>query len=453
MSRKNYIFIFLVILAICRINEASGAAINPFTGEYFPDAGPHGVVSSRTGEFFPSAGGGYVSTRTGQFYPGSGGVMVNTGPTKQQGPDITFDETRRRGSNFNNETVVNEYIPTQKYIVYNKLVNQNSNKNAEYMDPTLKLYYEMIAKQGPRQVYDYTDIPTSYLRRGLEYFYGKEVRQDYVEAARNFRVAAENDNIIAQFMTGYTYYSGKGVSQDYKEAAKWFWYSAKQGNTSAQFMLGYLFYVGKGVPQSYEDGSNWLWHAAEQGNLYSRYFLGYQYQVRAKKNQDFKETAQLLRLAFDRWDFRTEGIYEQVLVNAPGIAEIYKDVAKMCSLAAKQGDASSQYLLATMYEVGAGVPKDADEAAKWYQVAANTEAQEMAAAKDISLTQVVIATKDLDVGSRLDASNIILADWPIDSVPHGALQKIEDAIGLIVVTKVMAGMPLIDEVSDGGETR
>tara|TARA_B100000686_G_scaffold125141_1_gene132594 strand:- start:939 stop:1187 length:249 start_codon:yes stop_codon:yes gene_type:complete len=38
--------------------------------------------------------------------------------------------------------------------------------------------------------------------------------------------------------------------KDYKEAAKWYRLSAEQGDEAAQYNLGQMYYEGKGVPHS-----------------------------------------------------------------------------------------------------------------------------------------------------------------------------------------------------------
>ena len=53
----------------------------------------------------------------------------------------------------------------------------------------------------------------------------------------------------AQFNLGYLYYLGKGVEQDYAEAAKWYRKAADQGHKSALYNLGFLYKNGLGVPQ------------------------------------------------------------------------------------------------------------------------------------------------------------------------------------------------------------
>ena len=65
------------------------------------------------------------------------------------------------------------------------------------------------------------------------YYYGIGVPQDYVEALKWYRLAANQGNAIAQFDLGFMYENGHGVPQDYVRAHMWFNLSAAQGNQVA----------------------------------------------------------------------------------------------------------------------------------------------------------------------------------------------------------------------------
>ena len=60
---------------------------------------------------------------------------------------------------------------------------------------------------------------------------------DFKEAAKWYRKAAEQGHVSAQYNLGYMYHSGKGVTQDYGEAVKWYRKAAEQGEAEAQYSL------------------------------------------------------------------------------------------------------------------------------------------------------------------------------------------------------------------------
>lgn len=64
---------------------------------------------------------------------------------------------------------------------------------------------------------------------------GEGVKQDYVEAMRWYKLAAEQGFYLAQYDIGEMYYSGKGVQQDFKVAYYWFYFSAKSAKKYSNY--------------------------------------------------------------------------------------------------------------------------------------------------------------------------------------------------------------------------
>lgn len=62
------------------------------------------------------------------------------------------------------------------------------------------------------------------------------------------------------------YDNGRGVPQDYAEAVKWYRRAAEQGYAGAQNNLGFMYGNGHGVPQNYVLAHMWFNLAASQGH-------------------------------------------------------------------------------------------------------------------------------------------------------------------------------------------
>ena len=62
------------------------------------------------------------------------------------------------------------------------------------------------------------------------------------------------------------YQDGQGVQQDYAEAMKWFRKAADQGDPEAQYALGVMYKNGRGVPRDDAEAIKWYRKAADQGN-------------------------------------------------------------------------------------------------------------------------------------------------------------------------------------------
>ena len=93
---------------------------------------------------------------------------------------------------------------------------------------------------------------------GMMYAKGHGVAQDYQEAVKWYRLAAEQGyaSCPKQHWDDVCYI-GEGVAQDYQEAVKWYRLAAEQGSTYAQGNLGSMYYDGKGVPQDYVQAHKW----------------------------------------------------------------------------------------------------------------------------------------------------------------------------------------------------
>ncbi len=63
--------------------------------------------------------------------------------------------------------------------------------------------------------------------------------------------------------------------------------------------------------------------------------------------------------------------------------------------------------------------------------------------QQMPLTKIVVAGQDLDIGSLLSEQNLLLVDWPKANTPKGAFTKLEDVNERVLVTRVVAGVPIV----------
>jgi len=105
------------------------------------------------------------------------------------------------------------------------------------------------------------DVGTQIL---LGIYYGALL--NYQEAAKWYRMAAEQRNAEAQYNLGNYYLRGQGVPQNDSEAAKWYRLAAEQGHVKAQYNLGLCYGTGIGVSVDYEMSHSWMLKAAAQGH-------------------------------------------------------------------------------------------------------------------------------------------------------------------------------------------
>ena len=93
------------------------------------------------------------------------------------------------------------------------------------------------------------------LKRGIEAFnIGK-----YRIAFNKLAPLAEAGNAMAQTMLGLMYQDGKSVPQDYVEAVKWFRRAAQAEYIQAQYYLAIMYAEGKGVARDNLRAYMWLY--------------------------------------------------------------------------------------------------------------------------------------------------------------------------------------------------
>lgn len=104
----------------------------------------------------------------------------------------------------------------------------------------------------------------SYL--GFLHLSGEEdTPQDKAEAAKWFRLAAEQGQVEAQFNLALLLAGGDGVPADPRQAAHWCRRAAEQGFPPAQDHLGLMYFEGHGVPRDRTEALVWFRVAALSG--------------------------------------------------------------------------------------------------------------------------------------------------------------------------------------------
>lgn len=117
-------------------------------------------------------------------------------------------------------------------------------------------WYRKAANQG---------IAGAQANLGRMYDDGKGVPKNYQEAVKWYKMASDNGDAVGQNNLGVMYASGTGVSLNNTEAAMWYRKSAEQGYAGGQLNLGCFYMYGTGVPRNYVEAYSWISLAAGQG--------------------------------------------------------------------------------------------------------------------------------------------------------------------------------------------
>jgi len=208
-------------------------------------------------------------------------------------------------------------------------------------------------------------------RTGIQYKNGLDVLKDEKEAARYYKLAADQGHVNAQYNLGISYENGQGVPKDEKEAAHYYKLAADQGHVHAQYYLGVLYKNGQGVPKDEKEAARYYKLAADQGSSYAQYNLGILYKNGEDVSKDEKEAARYYKLAADQGHVNAQYNLGILYEDGQGVPKDEKEAARYYKLAADQGHVRAQYYLGVLYKNGEGVSKDEKEAARYYKLAAD----------------------------------------------------------------------------------
>ncbi len=188
--------------------------------------------------------------------------------------------------------------------------------------------------------------PKAQFNLASAYYRGKGVPQDYAEALRWYKMAADQGEPDAEDGLGYMYVTGRGTKQDYAEALRWYKRAAEHGDAKGQFDLATVYDDGIGVPPDYIEASRWFRKAADQNYAKAQDGLGYMYYARRGLPQDYAQAFFWYRKASQQGYAKAEFDLSAMYYNGLGTSQNYAEARRWCIKAAKQGNADAQRALA-----------------------------------------------------------------------------------------------------------
>jgi TPR repeat protein len=175
-------------------------------------------------------------------------------------------------------------------------------------------------------------------------------RGDYETAFREIKPLAERGNAAAQHFLGSMYLEGKGVPQDYAQAAKWFREAAEQVLAEAQFNLAAA-------------AAFTLFERAKKGNYREGYYSFY-------LEGDYEAALRVFRPLAEQGNDEAQGTLGSMHLKGEGVPVDYAEAMKWFRKAAEQNNAFAQRSLGSMYLKGQGVPQDYIQGHMWLNLAA-----------------------------------------------------------------------------------
>ena len=207
--------------------------------------------------------------------------------------------------------------------------------------------YQSLSDKNPQVQY----------KLGNMYYYGEGVKQDYQEALKWYRIAAEQGHVEAQKRLGDMYNFGSDIKEDFQEAFKWYKKAAEQGHVEAQKWLGHLYSFGSGIKQDSQEGFKWYKKAAEQGDADSQTIIAAAYYSGASVvNQNSKEAFFWFKKAAEQGKI---GLHLALMYfSGDGVKRDHQEAIKWLKKAVNQGDDRAEIILKSIEGALRGDPED-----------------------------------------------------------------------------------------------
>jgi TPR repeat protein len=194
--------------------------------------------------------------------------------------------------------------------------------------------------------------------RGILYYYGRGVPQDFALARVWFEKAAAKSYGPAQAALGYLYASGQGVLQDFAKAREWWKQAAAQGQAKAQYNIGTLYAGGRGVSQDFAKAREWYELASAQGYPFAQAALGLLYAKGRSVLQDYSKAKILWEQAAGQGSVDAQVNLGKMYAGGRGVQQDFLKAREWWKRAAAQGDKDAQAHLDWLNDNGLGVPQN-----------------------------------------------------------------------------------------------
>ena len=126
---------------------------------------------------------------------------------------------------------------------------------------------QQTVKNPQEEIRVQTLSPAELVKLGNDYYNGSNGKEKSIEKALEYYfLAAEQEDVGAQYYLGNLYYTGSDVlPQSHEDAFEWWMKAAKRGEGNAQINVGILYFYGDGVEEDSFEAMFWLGKALQQG--------------------------------------------------------------------------------------------------------------------------------------------------------------------------------------------
>ena len=172
--------------------------------------------------------------------------------------------------------------------------------------------------------------------------------------------------LMHKLTLGGVYYQGQGVSQDYEEAAKWYRLAADQGNDLAQLDLAVMCVEGKCAQQDHKKIEDGIVAAVKPAGTWPTF------EAKPAPQYDNEAVYSLCKSA-EQADAEEQLRLGDMHSGDDGFEKNDEQAAYWYRKAAEQGDSTGQWKLGDMYREGCGIEQDDEQAVNWFRKAAEQQ--------------------------------------------------------------------------------
>ena len=174
---------------------------------------------------------------------------------------------------------------------------------------------------------------------------------------------------------------GVSVGQDYGEAVRYFRLAANQGNDEARVNLAYLFQEGLGVEKDLNKAFKMYRTAAKNGNMNGMFHAGICYEFGVGTKVDLEKAMECYSQGDEQGDPFAAERMAYIVSEGYGTNKPDEDRAfELFLKAANAGIPGAMFMVGYCYVTGHGVETDLEEARKWLKMASDSDVQD---AKDL----------------------------------------------------------------------
>ena len=172
-------------------------------------------------------------------------------------------------------------------------------------------------------------------------------------AAEEWKVDAENGNVIAAFLIGHMYKSGNGLTKSDRLAFPYFLQAAQRGHSDAQIQTALYYYNGDeeaGIDQNYLEAIKWFDKAALQFSGEAQYYLGVMHREGQGVARDRAEGLRWLSLSANKFYVPTFLLLAEIYAKGDGVVEEPIKAAMYLDLAQQYSDTSNREATSEVFD-------------------------------------------------------------------------------------------------------